>query len=177
MSVFINSFIIMALLLCLLFSCNPKDKDECRLEQHTGQMMAKINEEEWIGYTHGLDNNLIAIVGSYYYKPSCRLEQIISIILPGKDEGVYPLSDSMNVSSMHAEILFSFMDADLLLAHYKVEKGKISGIVEITGYNSGTEKITGNFNCTVYPYRNYGLDNPPDSLVITNGQFETIFPE
>ncbi|MFI5405268.1 MAG: hypothetical protein ACHQ1D_02010 [Nitrososphaerales archaeon] len=140
-------------------------------------MNAEINNETWSAYPDAFETSVIAIEGSYYYQPSCRLEQVITFIIPTKD-GEFQVSNMVDSLTNKAKISFAYMDEDVLLGIYDVPEGKDNGFIKISNYDSSTKRISGSFACSIYLKQNYELPpNHPDSLVIANGQFDTYFRE
>ena len=163
-------------LLLVMLCCDPA-KEDCRLEFHKGTMSANIDGEVWSAYPYGQVTSIIAIRGNYYYEPTCRLQQILSMKIPVKKKGVFEFAREVDLAENKASLLFTFIDVDEILANYLIRDDKETGTIEITSYTEDTGKITGTFNGIAYLDRNFGLENPKDSLVITNGQFETYFIE
>jgi len=164
-------------LICLLLfyasSCHDEPQ-ECASDVYTGQMKMNINGLNWEGGAYTLESSVLAVVGDYYHKPSCRLEQSFSVQLPSK-EGVFAFSNELDSMGHKAVPTFYYMDEDLLLGRYGIPASKENGFIE-AHYNPSSRTITADFYVTLYLLQNYELPiDHPDSLVIVNGQLDAKF--
>lgn len=161
------------LLVLITASCH-EEPQECGSDVFTGQIQMNVNGLDWEGGAYTLETSVLGVVGAYYEKPSCRLEQSFSMQIPSK-EGVFTFSSEIDSFGNKAVPTFYYMDEDLLLGRYGIPASKENGFIE-THYNPSTRKITADFYVTLYLLQNYELPlDHPDSLLIVNGQLDAKF--
>jgi len=154
--------------------CDSEPNGFTKPEIYKGSITATINGVNWVACPYAIDGALLGILSDYFDEPSGRIEQSLSIHLPATT-GNFGFSHMVDSIGGKAYILFAYVDDDVTLAYYDIPIGKENGEVSITFYSETERRITDNFNATLFLSSNSGLETPPDSLVITNGQFETWF--
>lgn len=170
-----------SIILCTLItaSCNERLDEPIKPSYYTGETTFIINQDSVQYCTYGKPGKSNGRNGIYIISDLIQgyiQTKSFAIFIPG-ESGVFPFHEEVNFEKGHARANFFYKDADVILASYYTPEDKANGMVSISQYNMQSGVISGDFECTLYLNRNYGLSYAPDSLVIRNGHFETTVVE
>lgn len=171
-SKFTFSFFIFA---SINYSCGHED-GPIKSSLYTGETSMVINHDSVTYCTYGSTGVEEDVEGIYIFSNDINgyiLTNTLVFFIPG-DTGVFSFHKAIDIENRYAQARYYFKDADVLLASYYISEDKANGSVSILHYDPGTGEISGDFNCVLYLKKNYGLQYPPDSLVIEHGHFETF---
>jgi hypothetical protein len=150
--------------------------EPCPLDIYKGVLQAKIDGTDWEACPYAKKITVAFIEGNNYDLEAGILIRGLTIIIPD-GVGRFKVTDHDSRSDTTATVYWSELDSDVYRAKYSPNPYKLEEYVEVTHFDSINGRITGTFAFTVYRRASDGLENYPDSLVITEGYFDTYFIE
>ena len=89
--------------------------------------------------------------------------------------GLFEIASQSAANDTTATVYRNELDHDVFRAKYYPLPGRSGEFVHVSHYDSISGKFSGTFEFTVFLGNNDGIENYPDSLVITDGYFDTYF--
>jgi len=177
--------LIFFLLTCCLFSCDKGTDDiqEPGKIEPMGQATMLLNEKSatfapFMFYSYGTEETIE--LNFREYTPSGLLTKEFSISKLPVEVGKYELVRRIPDQSLAlGATSFYTTEHDILNNAYHLnEQDDIEDFIEFTEINEVTREVKGNFQASFYVDTLIQFDaTQPDTLIITNGYFETILQD
>ncbi|HHH50457.1 MAG TPA: hypothetical protein ENK52_05725 [Saprospiraceae bacterium] len=173
-----KKYLVLLLTLAMVFSC--KDDENPEPEIYNGFATAKINSEEYNFKPHMA---FFSSVNSYglslqYHINENILRKAITFSFINGEIGkkiAYPLRFN-NQDTLQCSYGTSIVDGDVFGNYYWLnENDEIEDYLELLEFNESTGEVIGKFQASFYIDTFAIFDqNSPDTIIITDGYFETI---